>query len=92
MVKEGLRLKTFLGKRKASKALSFQVEDLRNYPQHKDSISLNFKLAPIKKLRFNGLVVLSPTKGADFSYQTGDGFTTKRAGISYQTGGIYQHA
>jgi hypothetical protein len=40
MVEEGLRLKSFLGKRKASMALSFQVGDLHKYPQRKDSISL----------------------------------------------------
>jgi hypothetical protein len=70
-----------------------------NYPQPKIQILYNFNFKPKIARKISGLYGSSPTKWADFSYQTGGSVPTKRAAshngrvirgllacVSYQTG------
>ena len=59
----------------------------RSYPPLKIQVLLSSSSGGKTSAIFSMLTGLSPTKRAAFSYQPGVAFTTKRADISYQTGG-----
>ena len=80
--------------RAAADALVERTSDpaVRSYPQPKVQVPFNFKFRRKIAREVKVLRGMSPTKRADFSYQTGGPFPTKRADFPYQTGDMGQQA